>query len=116
MVSLSAKFQRLNPAQRAATVFFAVTGLLLLVFLGLSGFPPHLALLGILSILTAFSLLANRPWAPWLVILLLITNSVFSFFTLYAIGLSNTLVALTMVGYGVLTWAIATWMWLRRKD
>jgi hypothetical protein len=97
-------------------VFFAVTGILLLVFLPLSSFPPHLALLGILSLITAYSLLSNRVWATWLVFILLITISVFSLYTLYAVGFSNAIVALIMVAYAALTWAVVAWLWLRRKD
>jgi hypothetical protein len=115
-VSQLARFKRLNPAQRAAVVFFIATGILLLAFLPLSGFPPHLALLGILSLITAFSLFTNRTWAPWLVILLLIVNSVFSLYTLYAVGFSNIIVAFAMISYVALTWAVAVWLWLRRKD
>jgi hypothetical protein len=90
--------------------------MLLLVFLPLSSFPPHLALLGILSLITAYSLFTNRVWATWLVFILLITISVFAFYTLYAVGFSNAIVALTMVGYAALTWAVGVWLWLRRKD
>jgi hypothetical protein len=90
--------------------------MLLLVFLPLSSFPPHLALLGILSLITAYSLFTNRVWATWLVFILLITISVFAFYTLYAVGFSNAIVALAMVGYAALTWAVGVWLWLRRKD
>jgi hypothetical protein len=88
----------------------------LLVFLPLSGFPPHLALLGILSLITAYSLLTNRVWATWLVFIQLITISVFSLYTFYAVGFSNVIVALIMVAYVALTWAVAAWLWIRRKD
>jgi hypothetical protein len=88
----------------------------LLVFLSLSGFPPHLALLGVLSLITSYSLFTNRVWATWLVFIMLITISVFSLYALSAVGFSNATVTLIMIAYTALTWTVAAWLWLRRKD
>ncbi len=87
-----------------------------MVSLVLSGYPPHLALLGVLSVITAYSLLTGRVWAIWLVFTLLITISVFSIYTLNAADFTNALVALAMISYVLLTWAVAVWLWLRRRD
>ncbi|MCW4000034.1 MAG: hypothetical protein NWE93_07330 [Candidatus Bathyarchaeota archaeon] len=113
---LQAKIKALSPAQRLATVFYAATGLLLLAFLPLSGYPPHVGFLGIFSLIGAYSLFTKRSWAPWLVFVLLITNSVFSLYTLYAVGLSNIIVALTMIGYALLTWLFTYIAAVKRYD
>ena len=48
--------------------------------------------LGIVSLITAYSLFTKRAWAPWLVFIMLVTITVFSGVTLYSVGFSNLLV------------------------
>jgi len=115
-VSLAAKFKKINRTRLAAIAFFAVTGILLLAFLPLAGFPPHLGFLGVVSLISAYSLFNKRAWAPWLVFILLITNTVFSLFTLYSVGFSNILVALSMLTYAGLTWAFTLPLLLKKKN
>ena len=105
-MSIATKLKSLNPPQLAAIAFFVATGILLLAFLPLSGFPPHLGFLAVVSFITAYSLFTKRAWAKWLVFILLITITVFSLYTLYAVGFSNILVALSMLTYASLTWIV----------
>jgi hypothetical protein len=62
------------------------------------------------SLVTAYSLFAKRMWAPWLVAILLIVNSVFSIWTLAFVGFSNLLVALSMIGLLILTWLASIYL------
>ena len=105
-MSLEAKPKNLKPPQIAAIGFFVATAILLLAFLPLSGFPPHLGFLGVMSLIAAYSLFTKRAWAQYLVFILLVTITVFSMYTLYSIGFSNILVALSMSSYAILTWII----------
>jgi hypothetical protein len=114
-VSLATKLKALNRMEIASIAFYAVTGIILFVFLPLSGFPPHLALIGIVSLITAYSMFTKRVWAPWLVGILFVVNSVFSLYTLYAVGFSNALTAVSMIVYAVLTWVFSINILLRRK-
>jgi len=100
----------------ATISFYAVTGIILLAFLPLTGFPPHLGFLGILSLITAYSLFVKRGWAPWLVASLLIINTAFSIDILFSIGFSNIIIALSMFVYEVLTWIFTAYILLKRKD
>ncbi len=115
-MTLATKLKNTTRTKLAAIAFYAITGILLLAFLPLTGFPPHLGFLGIVSLITAYSLFTKRAWAPWLVAILLITNTVFSLYTLYSVGFSNTLVALSMIGYVALTWIVTILLVLKRKD
>lgn len=115
-MSIQTKMKALSSAQLLATIFYAATGILLLAFLPLSGFPPHVGFLGIFSLLVAYSLLSKRAWAPWLIFVLLITNSVFSLYTLYAVGFSNVIVALSMIGFALLTWISTYYAAFKRYD
>jgi len=115
-VSLLKRLKTFKTFQLAAIAFYAVTGLILLAFLPLTGYPPHLGFLGIFSLITAFSLFAKRGWAPWIVAILFIVNTVFSLDVLFSVGFSNILVALSILAYAVLTWVFTAYLLLKRKD
>jgi len=95
--------------------FYIVSGVLMLAALPFANYAPHLGLLGIVSLITAYSLFAKRAWAPWLVVVLLIVNNVFSIYTLAAVGFSNLLVGLSMVGLLVLTWLASVYLLLLKN-
>lgn len=115
-MSLATKLKTFKPFELASFAFYAVTGMILLFFLPLTGYPPHVAFLGILSLITGYSLFAKRVWAPWLVAALVIINTVFALDVLFSIAFSNVLVALSMLGYAVLTWLFTAYLLLKRKD
>ena len=72
--------------------------------------------LGIVSLITSYSLFTKRVWAPWLVFILLVSITVFSAITLYSVGLSNLLVTAMILPYLVLTWVFTVQLLLKRKD
>jgi hypothetical protein len=114
LVTLSAYLRRLSSLDLAAIAVYTVTGAMLLVFLPLTGYPPHVGFVGIISVITAYSLFTRRSWGRWLVFFLLVTISGFTFYTLYVIWFSNLLVALSMITYAALTWATSLGLLLRR--
>jgi hypothetical protein len=115
-VSLATKLKTFKPFKLTSIAFYAVTGILLLAFLPLTGFPPHVGFLAILSLITAYSLFVKRAWAPWLVAILFIVNTVFAIDVLFSAGFSNLLVGLSMLGYAILTWVFSAYLLLKRKD
>jgi hypothetical protein len=100
----------------ASLLFYAVSGLVLLVFLPLTSFAPQLALLGILSLVVAYGVFTKRGWAPWLLFIFLVAAEAFSLYTLYAVGFSNVLVGISMVAYAVLTFLSAGYLLLKKKS
>ncbi len=115
-MSLSKRLKTFKPFQLAAIAFYAVTGLILLALLPLTGYPPHLGFLGIFSLITAYSLFAQRAWAPWLVAILFIVNTAFSLDVLFSVGFSNLVVASSMLAFALLTWLFTAYLLLKRKD
>jgi hypothetical protein len=113
-LSLATKIKTFKPLELASLAFFALSGLILLVSLPLTSYPPHLAFLGILSLITAYSFFTKRWWAPWLVAILFITNTAFSLDILISTGFSNIVVALSMVVYAVLTWIFTAYLLLKK--
>jgi hypothetical protein len=115
-VSIATKLKTFKPLQIASIAFYAVTGIILLAFLPLTGFPPHVGFIGILSLITAYSLFEKRGWTPWLVAVLFITITAFTLDILISVGFSNVLVALSMLAYAALTLMFTAYIILKRKD
>jgi hypothetical protein len=103
---VTSKTKRANQIRLLSIGFYAVTGALLLAFLPIIGFPPHVGFLGIISLITAYSLFVKRFWAPWLAFVLLFANTAFSAVTLYSVGFSDVLVSAALVPFLVLTWFV----------
>jgi hypothetical protein len=103
---LTSKQKRYNQIRLISIGFYAITGALLLSFLPLTGFPPHLGFLGIVSLITAYSTYGKRTWAPWLTFILLIANTTFCVVTLYSVALSNLLVTAMLLPLLLLTWYV----------
>ncbi|MGD0405919.1 MAG: hypothetical protein ABSB10_04635 [Candidatus Bathyarchaeia archaeon] len=114
-MSLATKLKTINRIELASIAFYAIAGIILFAFLPLTSFAPQLGLLGILSLITAYSLFTKRAWAPWLVAILLAGASTFSLYTLYSIGFSNALIGISMIAYAVLTWVFALYILFKRK-
>jgi hypothetical protein len=114
-VSKATPLKNFHRSELATIGFFFISGILLLVALPFSAYAPHLAFLGILSLITGYSLFTKRVWARWLVAVLFVVISVFSLYTLYVVGLSNILIAVSMVAYVVLAWVLTFYMLLKRK-
>ncbi len=115
LASLVTKLKRFNRIELAALAFYAISGIILLVLLPFTGFPPQLALLGVLSLITDYGIFIKRVWAPWLLFILFAAATTFSIYTLYAVGFSNVLIGISMIVYAVLTWIFAGYLLLVKK-
>ncbi|MCW4017444.1 MAG: hypothetical protein NWF00_01975 [Candidatus Bathyarchaeota archaeon] len=96
----------------ASVAFYGVAGVILLALLPFSGFPPHIGLLGITSIIAAYGLFTQRAWAKWLVAALFFVASTFTIYTLYFIIGTDIVASAGMIVYTALTWiftALAVW-------
>lgn len=116
MVSaLASGFKSLNRIELASLAFYIVSGIILLVYLPLTGYAPQLGLLGILSLVVAYSIVTKCGWAPYAIFILLVGASTFSIYTLVSAGFSNALLAVSMIVYAVLTWVFAVYLLLIRR-
>ncbi len=114
-MSLASKLKSYSRIELASALFYFISGIILLVYLPLTGFAPQLGFLGILSVISAYGAFTKRGWAPWLVFILFVGASTFSLYTLYSIGFSNAPIALLMIVYAVFTWIFAYYVLLKRK-
>jgi hypothetical protein len=115
-VTLTSRLKSFNRIELASLLFYAVSGIILLVFLPLTSFAPQLALLGILSLVVAYGVFTKRGWGPWLLFILFVAAEAFSLYTLYAVGFSNALLGISMVAYSVLTLLCAGYILLKKKS
>ncbi len=95
--------------------FYSLVGVIFLVLLPFSNYPPHIALTGIMNLITAYSLFTKRSWAKWLVIALFLVATTLSVCTLYYVILSNWLVSLSLIAYLAFTWLFTARTLLKSK-
>ncbi len=93
-----------TPIIIAYLAFYAITGILLLVLLPISNYPPHLALTGVVSLMTAYAVYMKRSWAKWLVAALFFTVTTMTIYTVVFVIFTNVLVSVSLLAYAVLTW------------
>ena len=115
-MQLASKLKTQTPISLASVAFYGIVGLIFLIMLPLSGFPPHIGLIGITSIVAAYGLLMKRTWANWLVAALFFVATVFSLFTLYYVIAIDAVAATTMIAYAVLTWIFTAIVVVNRKN
>lgn len=98
----------------ASLAFYAVTGILLLVLLPLSNYPPHLALTGIVSLITAYAIYMKRSWAKWLVAALFFVTTTMTLYTVAFVIFTNILVSVGMLAYAIFTWYFTYYVFVKK--
>jgi len=99
----------------APIVFYAAVGILFLVLLPFANFPPHIALTGITSLITAYGLFGKRFWAKWLVVAMFFVATTLSLSIVYYILFTNWVVDIIIIAYAVLTWIFTAFILLKEK-
>jgi uncharacterized membrane protein (DUF2068 family) len=99
----------------AASVFYAVAGIAFFVILPMADFPPHLGIIGILSLITAYGLFKNRIWTLWVIVVLFFIANTFSAYTLYYTWGRDLLRDISVIAYLVFTWVFTVYTSAKRK-
>jgi uncharacterized membrane protein (DUF2068 family) len=81
----------------------------------MSGFAPHIGLLGIISLVTAYGFFRKRIWSFWLVVILFISATTFAVFMIYDVMANELFTSLVMVAFLILTWIFTGYAILKRK-
>ena len=115
-MQLASKLKNQTPTSLASIAFYGIVGIIFLIMLPLSGFPPHVGLMGIASIVAAYGLLLKRTWANWLVAALFFVATVFSLFTLYYVMATDAVASASMIAYVALTWIFTAIVVVNRKN
>lgn len=113
-MSLKAKLKIENTGIFVAFIFYAIVGVAFFAVLPMANFPPHIGIIAILSIITAYGLFQKRVWALWLVIMLFFIATTFSAYTLYY-SWENLMLSISVIAYLVLTWVFTVYTATRRR-
>ena len=104
-----------NKGTFATSVFYAAVGIIFLILLPMSGFAPHIGLLGIISLVTAYGFFRKRAWSFWLVVILFVSVTTFAVFMLYNAMATDLLTSLVMIALLILTWIFTGYAILKRN-
>jgi hypothetical protein len=99
----------------ATSVFYAAVGIVFLALLPVSGFPPDVGILGILSLLAAYGMFRKRAWSFWFIIILFFGSTTFALYVIYSVLTSNYFVGVGMIFYLILTWVFTAYAADKRK-
>jgi len=114
-MSLGSKLKTANVGMITSAAFYVAVGVIFFILLPITNFPPHIGIIGILSLVTAYGLVKKRSWTIWFVVMLFFIATTFSLYTLYYFISIDILLGLAMVAYLVLTWASTAYIVSRRK-
>jgi hypothetical protein len=109
-MSVSSKLKLEGKGMLAASVFYAIAGIFFLAWMSLAGFPIHLGIIAVFSLVTAYALIRKRGWAFWFVLVSFFTATAFAGFIIYGFATSNVLLGLGMAAYLVLTWVFTAYV------
>jgi hypothetical protein len=99
----------------ATSVFYAVVGIVFLALLPLSGFPPDVGIIGILSLLAAYGMFRKRAWSFWFVMISFFGSTTFALYAIYSALTSDFFVGVGMIFYLILTWVFTAYAADKRK-
>lgn len=114
-MSFASKLKVESIGMLLAVSFYTIVGIAFLAVLPMTGFPLHLGIIGISSLITAYGLFMKRSWTIFLVFTLLFVATTFSLYMLYYYLPNDYLLALSMVAYLILTWVVTAYASARRK-
>ncbi|MEM3622449.1 MAG: hypothetical protein QXR76_01590 [Candidatus Bathyarchaeia archaeon] len=114
-MAIKSKLKMENIGIFLALAFYVVVGVTCFVVLPLANFPPHIGIMGILSLITAYGLFKKRVWAVWLVVMLFFIATTFSVFMLYYCFGKDFLFDIGMFAYLILTWVFTAYIVAKRK-
>jgi hypothetical protein len=114
-MSIKSRIKMENIGIFLALAFYAVVGVVCFAVLPLANFPPHIGIMGVISLITAYGLFKKRVWAVWLIVMLLFIATTFSAFMLYYYFGKDLLFDIGMIAYLILTWVFTVYIVAKRK-
>ena len=113
---LKSRFEIGDIGTFGAIAFYLVAGIVCLAVLPWSNFPPHIGIIAVLSLITAYGLFKKRVWAIWIVAVLFFVVTTFSAYMLYYSWGEGILLDLGIVAYLILTWVFTAYTVAKRKN
>jgi hypothetical protein len=114
-VSLGSRLKIESKGMFATSAFYAIVGIIFLILLVMASFAPHLGIIGIFSLVTAYGVFRKRTWAIWFVAILFFVGTTFSAFMIYTILGADYLLGISAIVYLALTWVFTAYAVEKRK-
>jgi uncharacterized membrane protein HdeD (DUF308 family) len=115
-MSVSSKLKLEGKGMLATSVFYAIAGIFFLAWMFLAGFPIHLGIIAVFSLVTAYALMRKRGWAFWCVLVTFFTATTFAGFIIYGFATSSVLLVVGMAAFLVLTWVCTAYVANKRDS
>jgi uncharacterized membrane protein (DUF2068 family) len=115
-MSFKSKLKIDDSGMFVALIFYAVAGIISFATLPMAGFPPHIGIIGILSLIIAYGLFRKRTWTIWFVVILFFTATAFSAIMLYYYFGTDLILDMSMIAYLILTWIFTVYIADKRKN
>jgi hypothetical protein len=112
---LRSKLKTENIGTFAALAFYVIVGIVCFAVLPMANFPPHIGIIGILSLITAFGLFKKRIWTIWFISVLFFVATTYSAYTLYYYLGKDLLLGTSASAYLILTWIFTAYAAAKRK-
>ncbi|MFQ5999229.1 MAG: hypothetical protein ACE5J6_00490 [Candidatus Bathyarchaeia archaeon] len=118
---LKTKLKVENPAALILSIFYAIVGMVFLsIFVVYDFKPPHVAIIGVLSLITAYGVFKMEKWAVWLVVALFVLGNAFGIPILITTNpwtaTSGLLLQSLLIIYLIITWVISVYVVAKRKN
>ncbi len=113
-VSIAAKLKIDNMGLFVATLFYLVVGIILFILLPIANYPPHIGVMAILSVITAYGLFRKRNWSLWTVVMLLFIFTAFSVLQLYWFFGTDLLFTMGSIALLILAWVFTAYTATKR--
>jgi uncharacterized membrane protein (DUF2068 family) len=114
-MSFKSKLKVESKGMFTAFVFYVLVGIISFAVLSMANFPPHIGIIGILNLITAYGLFKKRVWTIWFVVMLFFIATTFSVVTLYSLSGKDLLLDISVIVYLVLTWVFTAYTATKRK-
>jgi len=115
-VPITTEFKALNRPEQLSIIFYIISGIFLLALLPFSSFAPHIALIGIFSLITGIIILVRNDLAILFVAIQFITVMAFTLWSIYALGTGNWPVTAVLAVYAILDIAATLCIVIWRKN
>lgn len=113
-VSIASRLKIDNMGIFATALFYLILGIILFILLPLANYPPHVGLMAIMSVITAYGLFRKRNWSLWTAVILFFVNTTFSIFNLYVFFGVNLLFMMGAIALLALTWIFTVYTATKR--
>lgn len=109
------RFEFESKGMYIAFIFYLAVGVITLVLLPITNYPPHIGLISVFNLTIAYGLFKRRAWVIWFIVIMFFVATTFSAFMIYNVLTRDYLLGTSFTVYLVLTWIFAAYVATSRR-